>query len=620
MDGLVGLGGKSEPGTWDAATSSNCASTRPVAQILMPKPGSWQCPFCEKAMLRKNLYFHMKAIHKCSAEQVEEIKVLVSRQAAETITPEEERVVCPLCRERFVSHELLAYHCNDEHSEDGAAGDPQDYYVFTTHFNSKTEFDEWLEEQQQRTMTSFVKRSTSDNGNSIQLRCSRSGKYVRKTDKATHTKKAVSHCSCFMNINVKSDGTVRARGCLAHVGHKVDPAQLRLTDAQRLMLKEMLEEYPYEYVLQCLRRDYPAETSKLHFITPKDLREFMVRYGIRQDARGKDVVQPQETPQQEENNLEEETVQGEDELEVVSVEAVEDEYHPEDDDVAPAGPTAEEIRMSKRTLKLPPRRSICPSASNLFPCRRMDRTTACHRDAMRHFDSQPGKVLQMSESRWRVSGGSNQCFEVQRIGECACEETEREGVHCPLCDVCPYMWSCSCGENRVGVGCMHCHAVVLYGNPHEEVDRVAEEHASESEMYGMRLEVRDPMAEEQLSESPTLSAEEVIEGWSAASPQQRKEERAQMRNAIEKKIAVVRSNVDVLVDDDSDDAMIKLIEIYDIIDTASKICLAGTEAQPRMTKAGLKRKQLLAQLYKRKLSRLTYASEIPPEEEIIDVE
>lgn len=64
---------------------------------------------------------------------------------------------------------------------------------------------------------------------------------MRKTDKATHTKKAVSHCSCFMNINVKSDGTVRARGCLAHVGHKVDPAQLRLTDAQRLMLKEMLE-------------------------------------------------------------------------------------------------------------------------------------------------------------------------------------------------------------------------------------------------------------------------------------------------------------------------------------------------------------------------------------------
>lgn len=61
---------------------------------------------------------------------------------------------------------------------------------------------------------------------------------------------------------------------------------------------------------------------------------------------------------------------------------------------------------------------------------------------------------------------------------------------------------------------------------------------------------------------------------------------------------MVRSNVDVLVDDDSDDAMIKLIEIYDIIDTASKICLAGTEAQPRMTKAGLKRKQLLAQLYK----------------------
>ncbi|KAK5969934.1 hypothetical protein GCK32_014766 [Trichostrongylus colubriformis] len=205
---------------------------------------------------------------------------------------EKDAVECPLCEERFRNQELLARHCGDEHEEDGAEGEPQDYTGFTLTFETKQEFDVWLEERQQQGRTSFFTKYSLGSKKTTQLRCNRAGKYVRKTEtRATQTKKDVSHCSCFLNVKVEEDGSVNVRGCLGHVGHKVDVALLRLTLAQQLFLKGLLEEFSQDYIISRLRKDYPGTISRLHFVTKGDLWNIVNRFGLRPGFRHKDDMQ-----------------------------------------------------------------------------------------------------------------------------------------------------------------------------------------------------------------------------------------------------------------------------------------------------------------------------------------
>ncbi|KAK5973101.1 hypothetical protein GCK32_012711, partial [Trichostrongylus colubriformis] len=228
----------------------------------------WTCPKCSKTMLRKNLYSHLRVVHSWTKDEVEAMKDALSQQAERP--SEKDAVECPLCEERFRNQELLARHCGDEHEEDGAEGEPQDYTVFTLTFETKQEFDVG------------GKRFSDD----------RAGKYVRKTEtRATQTKKDVSHCSCFLNVKVEEDGSVNVRGCLGHVGHKVDVALLRLTLAQQLFLEGLLEEFSQDYIISRLRKAYPGTISRLHFVTKGDLWNIVNRFGLRPGFRHKDDMQ-----------------------------------------------------------------------------------------------------------------------------------------------------------------------------------------------------------------------------------------------------------------------------------------------------------------------------------------
>ncbi|KAK6764144.1 hypothetical protein RB195_024462 [Necator americanus] len=64
----------------------------------------------------------------------------------------------------------MACHCEDNHSEDGANGKPQDYTVLVLTFDTVGEFEEWLHEQCERSGTSFFKRSSYAKGSSSSLR------------------------------------------------------------------------------------------------------------------------------------------------------------------------------------------------------------------------------------------------------------------------------------------------------------------------------------------------------------------------------------------------------------------------------------------------------------------
>ncbi|KAK6040623.1 hypothetical protein COOONC_21870 [Cooperia oncophora] len=118
---------------------------------------------------------------------------------------------------------------------------------------NKEEFEAWLEEHQQHSGTTFYTRDSSKS--SISLRCNRAGKYSKKTQtRATHTKRDVLHCSCFLNVKFEDDGSVNVKGCLGHIGHKVDSALLRLTRTQQLFLKELLEVIITPEQVECLQK------------------------------------------------------------------------------------------------------------------------------------------------------------------------------------------------------------------------------------------------------------------------------------------------------------------------------------------------------------------------------
>ncbi|VDO37674.1 unnamed protein product [Haemonchus placei] len=249
----------------------------------------WSCPECKKVMQRKNLYPHLRVVHFYTREQIEGMKSEVSRQAAQEGAPPYEEVICPLCEERFVSHKRLAAHCEEEHADEGADGEPQNYAVFTVSFANKQEFDRWLDEQQQESGTTFYTRSSSKLKGLMELRCNRAGKYVKRTeDRATKSKRDVSHCSCFLSVKMEEDGSVHAEGCLGHAGHKIDRALLRLTPSQQQFLKGLLEEFTPDYIIKRLRRDYPANVSRLHYVTKGDLWSIVNRFELRPGFRHKE--------------------------------------------------------------------------------------------------------------------------------------------------------------------------------------------------------------------------------------------------------------------------------------------------------------------------------------------
>ncbi|VDL79462.1 unnamed protein product [Nippostrongylus brasiliensis] len=93
------------------------------------------CGECNKPLLRKNLYNHLRSTHTYSDEQVERVK--------ETLRLKKSRnfVTCPVCEEKFSDHEGLAGHCLVSHSDYGANGYEQDYTIHSFTFDSMEMFE-----------------------------------------------------------------------------------------------------------------------------------------------------------------------------------------------------------------------------------------------------------------------------------------------------------------------------------------------------------------------------------------------------------------------------------------------------------------------------------------------
>ncbi|KAK6027656.1 hypothetical protein OSTOST_06310 [Ostertagia ostertagi] len=97
------------------------------------------CPLCGKVMLRRNVYDHLRKIHDCSEQEVESMKTNIKIEA--NARKDEFHIICPACDDQFLDQEELAFHCNKEHTHDGANGEEQDYTVHNLDFASKKEFE-----------------------------------------------------------------------------------------------------------------------------------------------------------------------------------------------------------------------------------------------------------------------------------------------------------------------------------------------------------------------------------------------------------------------------------------------------------------------------------------------
>ncbi|KAK5974676.1 C2H2-type domain-containing protein [Trichostrongylus colubriformis] len=639
---------------------------------------------------------------------------------------EKDAVECPLCEERFRNQELLARHCGDEHEEDGAEGEPQDYTVFTLTFETKQEFDVWLEERQQQGRTSFFTKNSSGSKKTTQL-----------------------------------------RGCLGHVGHKVDVALLRLTLAQQLFLKGLLEEFSQDYIISRLRKDYPGTISRLHFVTKGDLWNIVNRFGLRPGFRHKDDMQSLKA-RKEEGNPDDgirsldmpEDPSGEGfRMIIITPQQVQwlrkfshrgisiDDTHNatrynlklatvmvlnDRDAGLPAAfllsGTMTSLDVEKLFLeirKVVPEfnpaqivtdeapcfyngfRSVFPqSRAKLHYCRwhidkawqrnvnklveprlrsqvkkklkellviedlpiferhfaeilaflhvegqdKMDdylrrnylgethtwasfsnkdavmdttmiserwhlrlKTEFLHRNANTRADCLVDLLIRAVEDlaesdeikvRRRLATAS---YRVQQTTMChrlaakhydrrldsirraANAESVEGNVHCPICDVCPYAWSCSCMDNRTGISCVHRHAVMLHSKPSNIAAMSQPQGYEETAITG-----------EQGSSVTQISTD-------VSAAQERKEQRNLLRNSISAKVSVLQTNVNVLVNTDTEQAREMLTAIHELVDAASKIRVTpatGIATRPELYKVGGKPKLSKVELHTRKQSRV----------------
>ncbi|XGW27467.1 hypothetical protein V3C99_007794 [Haemonchus contortus] len=655
-------------------------------------------------------------------------------------------------------------------------------------------FDEWLEQRQQQSGTSFNTYDSSHAKGVLYLRCHRAGKYVRKTEtQATHTKKAVLHCPCFLNVKKEESGSVMVKGCLGHIGHDIDVALLRLTRGQQYFLKGLLEEYSHEYIINYLRREYSAKESRLYYVTMGDLWSLAKRFGLRPGFRHSDdmqslrarkeeqnpndgirrlelpvdptgkgfcmiIITPQQvqwlkdfsgrgisiddthnatrynfklatimvlnerdagvpaafllsgtmnstdveklflevkklfpdfnpaqivtdeapcfyngfrmvfpqsraklhycrwhierTWQRNANKFVEPQLRGRlrkmlrDLLlvrdlpkfqrqfgEVLAFLKTEGQYHMEEylrrnyldrtptwASFANQNAVMDTTMVSERWhLRLKTEflhrnanaRADClvdlliraveemSQSDEIKVSRRLaqrsyriQQTTVCHRLALKLFQAHPEKVRQMSSEEWEVERKpfGEPPVRVQRLGNCECPDVADRNVHCPLCDICPYSFSCSCTDNRAGISCSHQHAVKFLYRPSNRGAGTLEPIAEAEEQNFEN--VSEPRATEPLKE--------------IGAAQERREQREQLRNSINMKVSLLQTNVNALVNTDKDDALEKLVAIHTLIEEASKIHLEplhGIAVRPEVEKSRGKSKQPKVELYTRKQSR-----------------
>ncbi|KAK6021654.1 hypothetical protein OSTOST_12669, partial [Ostertagia ostertagi] len=252
---------------------------------------------------------------------------------------------------------------------------------------------------------------------------------------------------------------------------------------------------------------------------------------------------------------------------------------------------SDQLKRSVRQCVVKARRRLANSSY------RSQQSAICHRLALKKFRGHSEKIKRLGNEKWEVYSKSAEIFVVRRIRDCECNDAENENVHCPLCGICPYSWSCSCKDNRAGISCVHRHAIMLF---HQLTNKRTPLRTLQTDAFP------DPPPHEEAGPQEGSKRVSVSPPVEVDGAQVRKEERSQLRDSINMKLAVLHTKVNALVNTDTDEAKEMLSTIENLIDRASKtgqITTPGIAIRPELTKRGAKPKQSKVQLYTRKQAR-----------------
>ncbi|VDO07982.1 unnamed protein product [Haemonchus placei] len=193
---------------------------------------------------------------------------------------------------------------------------------------------------------------------------------------------------------------------------------------------------------------------------------------------------------------------------------------------------------------------------------RTQQTSIRHRSAQAQYQGKSEKITSIGIRKWEVEGRKPDAkFIVEDKGGCICPPNFGKNVHCPSCNVCPYSWTCSCLDNRAGISCVHRHAVKMFEDQNAPC---GEEHS--------------PAVMEEHEEIALRSTSSSV----VSEVQSRMDMRKSIRNNIEMRYSVVSTNVNRLVNSDTQEACAKLLDIQNLIDQASKITLLSSSLEPRI--------------------------------------
>ncbi|VDL77528.1 unnamed protein product [Nippostrongylus brasiliensis] len=94
----------------------------------------------------------------------------------------------------------------------------------------------------------------------------------------------------------------------------------------------------------------------------------------------------------------------------------------------------------------------------------VQQTAIKYRSTVAYLAKNPEAVLRIDTKQCKVADVSpGKTFSVATKGGSDCAPARN--VHCPVCRVCPYSWTCTSLDNRTGITCMHRHAVTVNEGP-----------------------------------------------------------------------------------------------------------------------------------------------------------
>ncbi|VDL84702.1 unnamed protein product [Nippostrongylus brasiliensis] len=206
---------------------------------------NWRCELCYSVMVRRKLYKHMQSVHSLREEDIHEVRLQVADSLIQCHGPGKRTLPrCPLCSESVTSLVSFANHCLEFHPNDDSAGEPQDFAIYTSTFDSYYEYEKWLGDECERTSTQLSRLLNDRNGTLIRM-----------------------------------SGRVLVQACFGHVGHKIKVPRFRLQPSQTDYLKDLLRENSVNVVFKYLKREH-GPNSWQAVITRNDLFNIAKRYGI----------------------------------------------------------------------------------------------------------------------------------------------------------------------------------------------------------------------------------------------------------------------------------------------------------------------------------------------------